>query len=242
MAALYRRAWVTALPAIGEAFGIVLAESLACGTPVVGSPFGGIPEIIDRPEIGRAARSLEPPDLADALLEALELAETPATAPIVPSACRGVLDRPRDGGLRGALPGAAQRGPSQAGSRAGTGSAPLGSAVVRRVLSIGNMYPPHSHGGYEVAWRSNVRWLRSRGYAVRVLTSDLRVESASGPEDDDVHRELEWYWRDHEFPPVGRARAPVPSSAATPRFYAAICATSGPTWSPGGGWGGCRCR
>ena len=76
---------------------------------------------------------------------------------------------------------------------------------MRRVLSIGSMYPPHSHGGYEVAWRSNVRWLRSRGYAVRILTSDLRVESASGPEDDDVHRELEWYWRDHEFPPVGRA-------------------------------------
>src|SRR5207244_11639189 len=30
---LYRRAWVSALPAWGEAFGLVLAEALACGPP-----------------------------------------------------------------------------------------------------------------------------------------------------------------------------------------------------------------
>ena len=43
----YRSAWVSALPSHDEAFGLVLAEALACGTPVVGSNDGGVPELID---------------------------------------------------------------------------------------------------------------------------------------------------------------------------------------------------
>lgn len=80
----YRSAWVSALPSRGEAFGLVLAEALACGTPVVGSDLGGIPEIVDRQEIGRLFSGDEPAALADTLLEALELARDPATA----RACR----------------------------------------------------------------------------------------------------------------------------------------------------------
>src|SRR5436190_6803219 len=38
---LYRSAWVTALPAYREAFGLVVVESLACGTPVVVMSDGG---------------------------------------------------------------------------------------------------------------------------------------------------------------------------------------------------------
>jgi glycosyltransferase involved in cell wall biosynthesis len=66
------------------------------------------------------------------------------------------------------------------------------------------MYPPHSEGGYELAWQSNVHWLRNRGHVVRVLACDHRVADPDGPEDRDVHRELRWYWRDYRFPPVGR--------------------------------------
>ncbi len=76
----YRCAWVAALPSFGEGFGLVLVEAMACGTPVVGTEHGAIPEIVDRPEVGRLFRRDEPDDLARALLEALELAGDPATA------------------------------------------------------------------------------------------------------------------------------------------------------------------
>ena len=78
-----------------------------------------------------------------------------------------------------------------------------------RVLTVGNVYPPHGIGGYEVTWQSSVRSLRDAGHSVRVLTSDRRRSGVApdAPEDDDVHRDLRWYWRDHSFPSVSlRAR------------------------------------
>jgi phosphatidylinositol alpha-mannosyltransferase len=84
LAAAYASAWVCALPSIGEAFGLVLVEALACGTPVVGSDHGALPEVIDRPEIGRTFSGDEPEALARALLEALELAGDPSAK----AACR----------------------------------------------------------------------------------------------------------------------------------------------------------
>jgi glycosyltransferase involved in cell wall biosynthesis len=75
----YREATVTVLPSHSEAFGIVLIESLASGTPVVCSESGGMPEIVDRPEVGRAVPWGDADALADALHEAIELAADPAT-------------------------------------------------------------------------------------------------------------------------------------------------------------------
>jgi len=89
--ALYREASVTVLPAIWEAFGLVLAESLACGTPVVGCKHGGIQDIVSTPEIGRLfvpgslrGETNNSEGLAQAMLEALDLARNPDTA----AACR----------------------------------------------------------------------------------------------------------------------------------------------------------
>jgi len=79
-----------------------------------------------------------------------------------------------------------------------------------RVLAVGNQYPPHHFGGYELVWQSAVRHWREQGHDVRVLTSDYRHREgpvAGAPEEPDVHRDLRWYWRDHEFPrlsPVAR--------------------------------------
>jgi phosphatidylinositol alpha-mannosyltransferase len=84
VADVFRRAWVTALTSYKEAFGLVVVESLACGTPVVGTRDGGIPEILDRPEVGRLFDGDDPRTVADCLLEALELAGDPATR----AACR----------------------------------------------------------------------------------------------------------------------------------------------------------
>ncbi len=88
----YRESWVSVLPSVGEAFGLVLAEALACGTPVVGTDTGGIAEIVDRPGIGRLFAG-EERDLARALLGVLDLTGDPA----VPEACRArALDFSRE--------------------------------------------------------------------------------------------------------------------------------------------------
>jgi phosphatidylinositol alpha-mannosyltransferase len=76
----YGRAWVTVLPARAEAFGLVLVESLACGTPVVALDEGGPREIVT-PEVGRLSNATAS-DLARACEEAAALAANPSTTAI----------------------------------------------------------------------------------------------------------------------------------------------------------------
>jgi glycosyltransferase involved in cell wall biosynthesis len=86
-----------------------------------------------------------------------------------------------------------------------------------RVLAVGNIYLPHAPGGgYEITWRSAMAQLRGRGDEVRVLVSVHREPGvgADAVEDPDVHRELPWYWRDHDFPRRGlRERREIERSA-----------------------------
>jgi glycosyltransferase involved in cell wall biosynthesis len=81
--ARYGRAWVTALPSEADSFGMVLVESLACGTPIVVADDGAPPELVE-PGIGAVSRPSDPECLAEALAGALRLARDPATA----SLCR----------------------------------------------------------------------------------------------------------------------------------------------------------
>jgi len=71
-----------------------------------------------------------------------------------------------------------------------------------RVLTVGNMYPPHHFGGYELVWRAAVEHLRALGHEVRVLTTDVDT-GATEPDDPDAHRELHWHLRDGEFLELG---------------------------------------
>ena len=79
MPSQYRAATVTVLPSWREAFGLVLAESLACGTPAACYAEDGMLEVVDSPDVGRTARPGDPDDLARAILESVELARDPAT-------------------------------------------------------------------------------------------------------------------------------------------------------------------
>jgi glycogen synthase len=74
-----------------------------------------------------------------------------------------------------------------------------------RVLTVGNLYPPHHLGGYELVWQSAVRHLRRAGHEVRVLTTTHRRSDrgARFEEDPEVARDLEWYWRDDDWPRIG---------------------------------------
>ncbi len=68
LAAAYRDARCTVLPSEYEAFGLVLLESLAQGTPVIASRVGGIPEFIDDERTGLLVPPGDVPALSAALV------------------------------------------------------------------------------------------------------------------------------------------------------------------------------
>ena len=92
----YGRAAVSVLAACDEAFGMVVTESFACGTPVAGTRHGALPELISNGDVGRlfdpgdvsAGEPTNAEGLAQAIVEAMELSRLPRT----PDACRAQAD------------------------------------------------------------------------------------------------------------------------------------------------------
>ena len=68
LARYFGAADVSVLASLREGWPNVLLESMACGTPVVASDVGGVPEIITRSEAGRIMQERSPRALADAVL------------------------------------------------------------------------------------------------------------------------------------------------------------------------------
>lgn len=64
---LYSHAKAFVCPSVYEPFGIINLEAMACGTPVVASRVGGIPEVIVEGETGLMVQPGEPGPLAEAI-------------------------------------------------------------------------------------------------------------------------------------------------------------------------------
>jgi len=75
----YGRAWATALPSVNESFGMVLVESLACGTPIVVTDDSAPPELVSE-GVGFVCHPGDIQSLAAGLVSALTLATEPGLA------------------------------------------------------------------------------------------------------------------------------------------------------------------
>ena len=93
----YNAADILVHPALAESFGNVIIEAMACGTPCVGFPLGGVQEIV-RPEItGWLAQDSTPQALADALNGALREV---ASGTDLRTSCRAVAEAEYDVALQ----------------------------------------------------------------------------------------------------------------------------------------------
>lgn len=97
MARAYARTWITCLPAVEEAFGLVIVESLASGRPCVGIRDGGVPEILGG---GAGEGWMADPDDVDGLAAALGAALAAGDSPATVEACRRMAE-PFDWSVRG---------------------------------------------------------------------------------------------------------------------------------------------
>lgn len=68
----YQKATISITPSLNEPFGIVILEALACGTPVVASKVGGIPEIVKNGVNGVLVPPKDPEKLAKSIIYLLE--------------------------------------------------------------------------------------------------------------------------------------------------------------------------
>jgi glycosyltransferase involved in cell wall biosynthesis len=79
LVAEYQQATVSVVPSVDlEGFGLVVLESLACGTPVIASRVGGLPTVLGRLDQAALVRPRDPDSLAAALVRSLGGMRPPA--------------------------------------------------------------------------------------------------------------------------------------------------------------------
>jgi len=71
VARIYNAADVSVVPSRSEAFGLVAVEALACGTPVIATNEGGLPDFINE-EVGALVPVEDPESLAQAVIREIE--------------------------------------------------------------------------------------------------------------------------------------------------------------------------
>ncbi len=71
----YQTAYVLLIPSLWENFPYTALEALACGTPVIGSCVGGIPEIIEDGKTGILVPIGDPDALVDAIIRLISIPE-----------------------------------------------------------------------------------------------------------------------------------------------------------------------
>ncbi len=90
LAPLYSACDVFVVPSLADALGMVSMEAIACGTPVIGSNVGGIPDVVREGETGW----LFPPADHVALGSLLQrLRETPGEASALAESCRRTAEK-----------------------------------------------------------------------------------------------------------------------------------------------------
>ena len=75
---LYRRASIVVVPSLYEGFGLPAIEAMACGTPVVASAAGALPEVMETGGGGILVPPGDPEALAKAIATLLEQPEARA--------------------------------------------------------------------------------------------------------------------------------------------------------------------
>jgi glycosyltransferase involved in cell wall biosynthesis len=74
LAKLYNIGDVSLVPSRREPFGLVAIEAMACGTPVIASNQGGLPDFVND-SVGRLVTPEDPDDLAEAVIQILKRTE-----------------------------------------------------------------------------------------------------------------------------------------------------------------------